>query len=380
MTTALLTPSAVTAVRRSDELEARIARSPGDFRVLSGDRPTGALHLGHYVGTLRNRVRLQDQGIAVTVLVADYQVFTDRMNGPHLREMVRGLVLDYLAAGIDPSRSMIFAHSAVPALNQLMLPFLSLVSDAELHRNPTVRAETEATGRGPNALMLTYPVHQAADILFGKANLVPVGLDQLPHLEVARLIARRFRERYGVDVFPEPEALLTSAPLVPGLDGEKMSKSRGNVIPLGATADETVRLIRKAPTDSRRDITYDPVGRPQISALLDVFAAVTDRPATELADDIGTGGAGALKVALSDAVNELLAPLRARRGELADDPGYLEAVLRDGNAHAREIANRTLDEVHDAMGIADGHRCMDIAAMDIAAMGIATDCRSCFRG
>ena len=351
MTTALLSPSAVEAVRRSDELEARIARAPGDFRVLSGDRPTGALHLGHYVGTLRNRVRLQDRGVAVTVLVADYQVLTDRMSGGQLRDTVRGLVLDYLAAGIDPSRSMIFAHSAVPALNQLMLPFLSLVSDAELHRNPTVRAETAATGRGPNALMLTYPVHQAADILFGKANLVPVGLDQLPHLEVARLIARRFRERYGVDVFPEPEALLTAAPLIPGLDGEKMSKSRGNVIPLGATADETVRLIRRAPTDSRRDITYDPLERPQIAALLTMFAAVTERSAPELADEIGATGAGALKVGLAEAVNELLAPLRARRAQLADETGYLDAVLRDGNAHARQVADRTLAEVHDAMGI-----------------------------
>ena len=351
MTTAVLSPSASAAVQRSGELEARIARAPKEFQVLSGDRPTGALHLGHFVGTLRNRVRLQDQGVAVTVLVADYQVLTDRISGSQQRDKVRGLVLDYLAAGIDPTRSMIFAHSAVPALNQLMMPFLSLVSDAELHRNPTVRAETAATGRGPNALMLTYPVHQAADILFGKANLVPVGLDQLPHLEVARVIARRFRERYGVDVFPEPEALLTSAPLIPGLDGQKMSKSRGNVIPLGATADETVRLIRKAPTDSRREITYDPVGRPQVAALLDVFAAVTDRPAFELADSIGAAGAGALKTALADAVNDLLSGLRARRRELADDVGYLDTVLDDGNARANQVADRTLREVHQAMGI-----------------------------
>ncbi len=148
------------------------------------------------------------------VLVADYQVMTDQPAGVALHETVRGLVADYLAAGIDPDRSTIFTHSAVPALNELVLPFLSLVSAAELHRNPTVRAETEATGRPPTGLMLTYPVHQAADILFCRANLVPVGLDQLPHLETTRLVARRFNERYAAQspLFPEPDALLTSSP------------------------------------------------------------------------------------------------------------------------------------------------------------------------
>ncbi len=136
------------------------------FRVLTGDRPTGPLHVGHYLGTLANRVRLQNLGVEVIVLIADYQVLTDRQASQQLPATVRGVVADYLAAGIDPDRSTIFTHSAVPALNELVLPFLSLVSDAELHRNPTVKAETEATGRPPTGLMLTYPVHQAADILF----------------------------------------------------------------------------------------------------------------------------------------------------------------------------------------------------------------------
>ena len=229
----ILNASQQAAQDRSAALEQEVLAAPEKFRVLTGDRPTGPLHLGHYLGTLTNRVRLQNLGVDVIVLIADYQVMTDQHAGRQLPATVRGLVADYLAVGIDPDRSTIFTHSAVPALNELVLPFLSLVSDAELHRNPTVKAETDATGRPPTGLMLTYPVHQAADILFCHANLIPVGLDQLPHLEMTRLIARRFNERYGSGsaLFPEPDALLTATPMLAGLDGKKMSKSRGNAIP-----------------------------------------------------------------------------------------------------------------------------------------------------
>jgi tryptophanyl-tRNA synthetase len=198
------------AVARSHELETEIARSPGRFRVLTGDRPTGPLHLGHLFGTLANRVRLQDAGVEVLVLVADYQVITDRDDLGDLPGTVTELLLDQLAAGLDPERTTFFRHSAVPALNQLMLPFLSLVSVAELQRNPTVKTEAEAAGSRPmSGLLLTYPVHQAADILSVGGNLVPVGRDQLPHLELTRTIARRFDQRYG-PLFPEPEALLSA--------------------------------------------------------------------------------------------------------------------------------------------------------------------------
>src|SRR5579859_4676000 len=187
------------AARRSAELEQQVAADPRRFRVLTGDRPTGALHLGHYFGTLRNRVRLQDAGAELFVLVADYQVLTDRDSAERLDEYVTGLVLDYLAIGLDPARTVIFAHSAVPALNQLLLPFLSLVSVPELNRNPTVKDEIAHSRQSAvSGLMLTYPVHQAADILFCKANLVPVGQDQLPHLEITRVVARRFNERFGL--------------------------------------------------------------------------------------------------------------------------------------------------------------------------------------
>src|SRR5262249_22023965 len=183
---------------RSSQLEAEITADPARFRVLTGDRPTGDLHLGHYFGTLANRVALQRRGVETFVVVADYQVITDRDGVGPIRDRVRSLVTDYLAIGLDPDRTTIFTHSAVPALNQLLPLSPALVTAAELRRNPTVKAEQEATGGRPmSGLLLTYPVHQAADILFCKANLVPVGKDQLPHVEQARVVARRFDERYG---------------------------------------------------------------------------------------------------------------------------------------------------------------------------------------
>jgi tryptophanyl-tRNA synthetase len=361
-----LTPSQQAAVDRSALLEQRIGNDPGAFRVLSGDRPTGPLHIGHYLGTLANRVRLQQIGVEVIVLVADYQVMTDRAAGGDLRPTVRGLVADYLAAGIDPSRSTIFAHSAVPSLNELVLPFLSLVSAAELHRNPTVKGETEATGRPPTGLMLTYPVHQAADILFCRANLVPVGLDQLPHLETARLVARRFNERYAASspLFPEPDALLTTSPMLAGLDGRKMSKSRGNGIALQAGEDETAALIRRAPTDSERRISYDPVGRPAVAGLLDLLAACTGEDQHQLADRVGDAGAGRLKQLLTEVVNELLRPLRRRRAALVRDPTYVDAVLDAGNERARALAGDTLSRVHERLGMSyANHRRTDRTAL-----------------
>ncbi|MGW2589279.1 tryptophan--tRNA ligase [Streptomyces sp. NPDC001515] len=331
-------------------LDARLRRDPARFRVMTGDRPTGALHLGHYFGTLHNRVRLQELGVEVFVLIADYQVLTDRDTAERLTETTEGLLLDYLAAGIDPDRSVVFHHSAVPALNQLMLPFLSLVSVAELGRNPTVKDEiTHSRQASVSGLMYTYPVHQAADILFCKGNLVPVGQDQLPHLELTRTIARRFNERYG-RVFPEPEALLSEAPLLLGTDGTKMSKSRGNSIPLGADADETARLIRRATTDAERHITYDPARRPGVSGLLQLAALCLDRTPHAVAEEIGNGGAAALKRTVTEAVNTRLAPMRARRAELAADRGYLRSVLRAGNARAGAHAEATLKEVREAMG------------------------------
>lgn len=340
------------AQARSAVLEEQILDDPGQFRVLTGDRPTGRLHLGHYFGTLHNRVRLQNLGVELFVLVADYQVLTDRDIANNLTEHVEEMVLDYLAIGIDPARSTIFTHSAVPGLNQLMLPFLSLVSVSELNRNPTVKDEIAHSRQSSvSGLMFTYPVHQAADILFCKANLVPVGQDQLPHLELTRIIARRFNDRYGHGgaVFPAPDALLSSAPLLLGTDGNKMSKSRNNAIALAADADETARLIKGARTDAHRHITYDPVNRPEVSSLLLLAALCQGRSADQVADDIGAAGAATLKRVVTEAVNEYLAPIRVRRRELAQDRQNLRNTLREGNDRARVVADTTLAEVRAAM-------------------------------
>jgi tryptophanyl-tRNA synthetase len=340
-------------MQRSAELEALIAADASQFTVLTGDRPTGPLHLGHYFGTLANRVRLQRAGARLFVLIADYQVLTDRDVADRLGEHVAGLVADYLAIGIDPAAATIFAHSAVPALNQLLLPFLSLVSVTELQRNPTVKEEIKQSSRaGVSGLMLTYPVHQAADILFCKASLVPVGQDQLPHLEITRNVARRFNERYdhGKSFFQIPEALLSAAPNLLGTDGQKMSKSRANSIPLSATADETARRLRRARTDSLRYVSYEPASRPEVSSLVLLAALSQGRDPLEVAAEIGSGGSAELKAVVIESVNEFLRPIRARRAEFAADPGYLAQVLAAGNATASGIADRTLAEVRAAMG------------------------------
>jgi tryptophanyl-tRNA synthetase len=352
MTTAFEHQSFLQAAARSAQLESEIAAAPDRFHVLTGDRPTGPLHLGHYFGTLANRVRLQDAGVEVWLLVADYQVITNRDTVEGIPQAVLELLADYLAAGVDPARTKVFAHSAVPALNQLMLPFLGLVSIAELQRNPTVKAEAAAVGeRALSGLLLTYPVHQAADILFCGANLVPVGRDQLPHLELTRTIARRFNQRYASDapLFPEPEALLSAAPLLLGVDGQKMSKSRGNAVALRDDEDRTAVMLRRARTDGERTVTYEPDRRPEVANLLLLAALCTDQTPEHVAAEIGDGGASTLKRLVTEAVNERLRPLRRRRAELAADPGHLLDVLADGNAVANEVADATLRQVRQRM-------------------------------
>ena len=332
-------------------LEADLARDPSRHRVLTGDRPTGPLHLGHYFGTLSNRVTLQDTGVEVLVLIADYQTIIDRDSPASLPTDVEELLADHLAVGIDPARATIFAHSQVPALNQLMLPLLSLVSVSELSRNPTVKEEAASAGiETMSGLMFSYPVHQAADILCCRATVVPVGADQLPHLELTRSLARRFNRRYcdpGAPLFPVPEPLLGAAPTLLGTDGRKMSKSRGNAIAIGATADETARLIARARTDGERRITFDPATRPEVSNLVLLAALCLKRPPHEVAASVGDGGAAALKRLVTEAVNERFAAIRARRAELIADRGYLRSVLDAGNTRMREIAGDTLARVHE---------------------------------
>ncbi|PIE20963.1 MAG: tryptophan--tRNA ligase [Arachnia propionica] len=293
-------------------------------------------------------------GVETFVVIADYQVITDRDGIGPIRDRVYSLLTDYLACGLAADNVTIFTHSAVAGLNQLMLPFLSLATDAELRRNPTVKTELADSGNRPmSGLMLTYPVHQAADILFCKANLVPVGPDQLPHLEQTRVIARRFDERYGRAtperaVFPEPEALLSNSGTILGLDGAKMSKSKNNTIEIGMDADQTAKLIKRAVTDSDRHISYDPDNRPEVSNLVRIAALSLDRDPVAIAEEIGDGGGGGLKRLVTEAVNERFAPIRQRRAELAANPDYLREVLQRGNQRANEVADATLNEVRAA--------------------------------
>ena len=296
-------------------------------------------------------------GVPTMILIADYQVLTDHDAFQEISQNTKQLVIDYLSAGIEPSENVIiYPHSYVPECNQLMLPFLTLVSNAELSRNPTVKEEIQSAGlKNVNAGMYTYPIHQACDILFCKGNVVPVGKDQLPHLELTRTIARRFNEKFCKDrdpVFPMPQALLSKTPSILGLDGsQKMSKSRGNAIFLSATEDETAALIKKAKTDADRNITYDPVNRPEVANILMLISLCTKEAPEAIAQRIGDGGGGMLKKMLTEALNEELRPLRQKRAELEKNPDYIRQVLLDSSERARAIAVKTLSEVREAMNM-----------------------------
>ena len=346
------------AVQRSKEIEADITVNPQKYRVLTGDRPTGRLHIGHYFGSLQNRVRLAKLGVPTMILIADYQVLTDHDAFDKISQNTKELVIDYLAAGLNPEEQnvTIYPHSYIPECNQLMLPFLTLVSNAELSRNPTVKEEIESAGlKNVNAGMYTYPIHQACDILFCKGNVVPVGKDQLPHLELTRTIARRFNKKFCKNtkpVFPMPQALLSKTPSILGLDGsQKMSKSRNNAVFLSNTEDETAALISKAKTDSQRLITYEPETRPEVANLLMLISLCTKEDPVSIASKIGEKGGGELKKVLTEVLNEELRPLRQKRAELEKAPDYIAQVLNNGVEKAREIAVQTLNEVRQVMNM-----------------------------
>jgi tryptophanyl-tRNA synthetase len=343
-----------TARLRSKEMEKDIAANPAKYRVLTGDRPTGNLHIGHYFGSLKNRVRMQNLGVETYIVIADYQVLTDRDAFDRISEYVYELVTDYLACGLNPEeyKTYIFPHSHVPELNQLLLPFLTLVSNAELNRNPTIKEEISASGQKViNAGMYVYPVHQAADILFCRSNVVPVGKDQLPHIELTRMIARRFNNKYQ-PIFREPFGLLSETPMILGLDGgQKMSKSRNNSIAIKSTAEETAKMIKTAKTDSTRYITYDPDNRPEVANLLRIAALCLDTAPEQLAREIGDDGARRLKEVTADALNSYFEPIREERIRLEKDRPYIQSVLRRGVEQGRSVAEQTLAEVREAMNM-----------------------------
>ncbi|MHB8806972.1 MAG: tryptophan--tRNA ligase [Anaerolineaceae bacterium] len=345
------TDSLKECIARSPILWDELEKQPAKFRVLTGERTTGALHIGHYFGSLKSRVTLQNWGVEMFLVLADYQAITDRVSTEKLKESIFEIILDYLAVGIQPDKTTIFCHSMIPALNQLMLPFLSVVTMSELQRNPTVKEEIALSGtKSVSGLMMTYPVHQAADILYCKGNIVPGGKDQLPHVEITRLIARRINNMYfkGENFFPEPELLL-SAPMLLGIDGRKMGKSLHNAIYLKMTADETAQLIKQAKTDSEMNISYDPNNRPEIANLLRLYSLCTGIPPEVIAGQIGNKGASALKKNLTEAVNEYFYPIRERRNKYKNDPVFIWNILKNGNTEANEIANKTLNELSKAM-------------------------------
>jgi tryptophanyl-tRNA synthetase len=345
--------------RRSQAIWADLPKHPAKYRVLTGERPTGPLHIGHLFGTLANRVRIQELGATTFIVIADYQVLTDRDSAENVGANVREVILDYLASGLDPEngRTFFFSHSHIPELNQLLLPFMNLVTTAELDRNPTVKEEIKAAGlKQVNALMYTYPIHQAADILFCKGNVVRVGRDQLPHLELTRKIARRFNDRFAPEapIFPVPDALLSDLPVVLGTDGQKMSKSRNNSIMLRMTAQETAKVVKGAKTDADRNITFDPQNRPEVANLLRLVGICSGEAPEAVAARIGAGGGGKLKAELTEALNAHLAPMRERRARFAKEPAYVTDVLRRGVARAREEGIGTLKEVRRAMNMDHG--------------------------
>jgi tryptophanyl-tRNA synthetase len=318
--------------------------------ILTGDRPTGPLHLGHYAGSLAGRVALQhahDQ----TILIADLQALTDNSGrAADVRRNVSQLVLDYLAVGIDPAVTTIALQSSIPELSELTMLYLNLVTVARLERNPTVRAEIASRGfaRDVPAGFLTYPVSQAADITAFRGTLVPVGDDQLPMIEQTNEIVRRLAFLAGRPVLPECRALLSNTPRLPGVDGRKASKSAGNAIALSSTPDEIRRAVRSMYTDPAHVRVEDPgeVDGNVVFAHLRAFdpdaAAVA-----ELEERYRRGGLGdvALKRRLEAVLEAVIAPIRDRRSELARDPDLVDAVLARGTARARAVAAGVLADV-----------------------------------
>jgi tryptophanyl-tRNA synthetase len=325
-------------------------------RILTGDRPTGKLHLGHYVGSLEARVRLQHE-YETFILIADAQALTDNFEHPKLLAAnVREVTLDYLAVGLDPETVTIIVQSMVPEIAELTIFYLNLVTAARLQRNPTVKEEMQQKRFGANvpAGFLCYPVSQAADITAFDAHLVPVGDDQLPMIEQTREIVRRFNSLYG-EVLVEPEPLVGRFPRLPGTDGQaKMSKSLGNVINLSDDPETVRRKVMRMYTDPTRLHPTDPghvEGNP-VFTYHDAFNPNKEE-VEELKERYRAGRVGDVEVKqqLVAALNQFLDPIRERRRHYEQRPDEVEAILREGTRRGREAAKETLARVRLAMRI-----------------------------
>lgn len=327
-------------------------------RILTGDRPTGKLHLGHYVGSIQNRVNLQNE-YECFFIIADLHTLTTKPEKKHIAELsanVKDMVLDYLACGIDGEKSAIYLQSAVPEVTELNLFFCDLITVPRLQRVPSIK--DMATAAHLNEMpfgLLGYPVLQAADILLPRANLVPVGKDNASHVEVTREIAKRFNFMYG-EVFPMPELLTSDVPSLVGTDGAgKMSKSAGNSILLSDDEKTVIKKVRGMYTDPNRtsaDIPGKVEGNP-VFIYHDVF-----NPNKAEVDDLkeryrkGKVGDVEVKDKLAKAINEFLNPIRERRSEYAAKKGFVEKIIYEGTMRMREEATATLKEVKRAMGLA----------------------------
>lgn len=323
--------------------------------ILTGDRPTGPLHLGHYVGSLANRVRLQDE-YQQYVMLADVQALTDNYEHPEkVRANVLQVALDYLSVGLDPAKTTIFIQSMIPEIAELTIFYLNFVSVARLSRNPTVKTEIAQKGYGDSvsAGFLMYPVSQAADITVVKGTLVPVGEDQLPMIEQTNELVRAFNRTYNTDVLKEAKALIPKVARLPGIDGKaKMSKSLGNAIYLSDSADEVAAKVMKMYTDPDHLRVEDPgkIEGNTVFSYLDLFDP-NSAEVEELKAHYQRGGLGDVKVKrrLIEVLNAFLDPIRARRAVLAQDPQAVMRIVLDGTQKIRAVAAQTMSEVRQVM-------------------------------
>lgn len=322
-------------------------------RILTGHRPTGRRHLGHLVGTLDNWARLQD-AYECLFLVADLHVLTTDYTHPEsIRSNIAEVLMDWLAAGLDPERSRFVLQSAVKEHAELALLFSMLVTVSRLGRNPTYKEQVKELGLNPSLGLLAYPVLQAADILIYKADTVPVGEDQMPHIEITREVARRFNSIYG-ETFPEPQGLLSQAPRLPGIDNRTMHTSYGNAIYLSDDAQTVEEKVMQMYTDPTRIHATDPghvEGNP-VFAYHDIFNEDREE-VEELKAHYRAGRVGDVEVKrrLAKALNRYLTPLREKRREFAARPDYVWDVLYGGTARARPLAQATMTEVREKMGL-----------------------------
>lgn len=323
--------------------------------VLTGDRPSGSLHLGHYVGSLKTRVAYQETHQQY-IMVADAQALTDNFERPELvHENVMQVALDYLAAGLDPAKNTFFVQSQLPELSEMSFYFMNLVTVARLQRNPTIKEEIKQKGFDESLPVgfFCYPISQAADILAFSADIVPVGEDQKPMIEQTNEIARKFNDVYKVKCFKDVKAQIGAIGRLPGIDGKaKMSKSLGNSISMGDSADEIKKKVNLMYTDPNHLKVTDPgqVEGHVVFLFLDYFDPRKEE-IEALKDHYRRGGLGdgVLKKRLVEVLEELIAPMRQRRQQYAADLPYVQKILKEGTLHARAVAAKKLDEMKTAM-------------------------------